>query len=89
MQYLFLINQQFNNNFPHQLQVHTKCHPHRNKHNVRFMGFIQSTSYYALGFACGGVVVIPLLGLDNFSPQPIFQQLDCLDYGLSYVHQTL
>jgi len=53
------------------------------------MGFIQSISYYALGFACGGVVAIPLLGLSNFSPQPISQQLNYLDYDLSYVHQTL
>jgi hypothetical protein len=50
---------------------------------------VQSTSYSALGFARGGVVAIPLFGLNNFNPQPIFQQLDCLNYGLSYVHQTL
>jgi hypothetical protein len=50
------------------------------------MGFIQSTT---LGFACGGVVAIPLLGLNNFNAQPIFQQLDCLDYGLSNVYKTL
>jgi hypothetical protein len=53
------------------------------------MGFIQSISYFALGFAYGGVVVTPLLRLNNFSPQPIFQQLDCFKLYLSHVHQTL
>jgi hypothetical protein len=49
------------------------------------MGFIQSTSYSTLGLAYGNVVATPLFGLNNFSPQPIFQQLDCLNYGLSLV----
>jgi hypothetical protein len=54
-----------------------------------FMGFIQSSSYSTLGFAHGNVVAIPLLSLNNFSPQPIYQQLDCFNYSLFYVHQTL